>query len=51
MSIYATLMKWNSRYSLEILEEVMVELRLCRGEVRANLEILKVIFGSIYPFI
>lgn len=51
MSIYATLMKWNSRFSLEILEEVMVELRLCRGEVRANLEILKVIFGSIYPFI
>lgn len=50
MTVFNTLMRWNSRYSIEILEEVAIELRLCRGSIRANLEILKVIFRSLYVF-
>lgn len=34
MAIFNSLMKWCSRYSIEILEEVVTELRLSRFRVR-----------------
>jgi hypothetical protein len=37
MTIFNSLMKWASRYSIEILEEVTAELRLGRFRVRQHL--------------
>ena len=44
-------MKWKSCFSLEILDEVEIELKLSQRKVRASLEMLKIIFKNIYPYV
>lgn len=44
-------MKWKSCFSLEILEEVEIELKLSQYNVRSSLETLKIIYKNVFNYI